>query len=96
TAHCWRARAAALESGPARRPLPSPGCLLQEVCMADLFSVLRIAYTLALGAALAAPAVSAELRSRSQEPLGGPPAQVQAQVDKELPKWRSVIQAANP
>ncbi|CCJ60168.1 tripartite tricarboxylate transporter substrate binding protein [Bordetella pertussis] len=50
----------------------------------------------ALNAALAAPAVSAELRSRSQEPLGGPPAQVQAQVDKELPKWRSVIQAANP
>jgi tripartite-type tricarboxylate transporter receptor subunit TctC len=44
--------------------------------------------------ALRSDAVSRELRSRSQEPLGGTPQDVQAQIKKELPKWESIIKAA--
>ncbi|GAB1578195.1 Bug family tripartite tricarboxylate transporter substrate binding protein [Bordetella petrii] len=48
----------------------------------------------ALNAALASPAVSQELRGRSQEPLGGKPADVQVQIAKELPKWERIIKAS--
>ena len=48
----------------------------------------------ALNAALRSDSVSKELRSRSQEPLGGTPQDVQNQIRKELPKWEGIIKAA--
>lgn len=48
----------------------------------------------AMNQALRSDAVSRELRSRSQEPLGGTPQDVQTQIKKELPKWESIIKAA--
>lgn len=48
----------------------------------------------AMNAALRSDAVSKELRSRSQEPLGGSPEAVKTQIQKELPKWESIIKAA--
>lgn len=48
----------------------------------------------ALNEALRSAAVEKELRSRSQEPLGGTPQDVQTQIRKELPKWESIIKAA--
>ena len=48
----------------------------------------------AMNAALRAEPVARELRSRSQEPLGGAPADVQTQIQKELPKWENLIKAA--
>lgn len=48
----------------------------------------------AMNAALRSDAVSKELRSRSQEPLGGTPDAVKTQIQKELPKWESIIKAA--
>ena len=48
----------------------------------------------AMNQALRSDAVSRELRSRSQEPLGGTPQDVQTQIKKELPKWESIITAA--
>ncbi len=48
----------------------------------------------ALNQALRSPNVEKELRSRSQEPLGGTPQDVQSQIRKELPKWESIIKAA--
>ncbi|MCY1535411.1 hypothetical protein D9M68_708160 [compost metagenome] len=44
--------------------------------------------------ALRSDSVSKELRSRSQEPLGGTPQDVQTQIRKELPKWEGIIKAA--
>ncbi|ADP14901.1 extra-cytoplasmic solute receptor family protein 31 [Achromobacter xylosoxidans A8] len=48
----------------------------------------------AMNAALRSDNVSKELRSRSQEPLGGTPQDVQNQIRKELPKWEGIIKAA--
>ncbi|MEB3096147.1 MULTISPECIES: Bug family tripartite tricarboxylate transporter substrate binding protein [Achromobacter] len=48
----------------------------------------------AMNAALRSDNVSKELRSRSQEPLGGTPQEVQNQIRKELPKWEGIIKAA--
>jgi tripartite-type tricarboxylate transporter receptor subunit TctC len=48
----------------------------------------------AMNAALRSDGVSKELRSRSQEPLGGTPQDVQNQIRKELPKWEGIIKAA--
>ncbi len=48
----------------------------------------------AMNQALRSDSVSRELRSRSQEPLGGTPQDVQTQIRKELPKWESIIKAA--
>lgn len=48
----------------------------------------------ALNQALRSENVEKELRSRSQEPLGGTPQDVQTQIRKELPKWESIIKAA--
>lgn len=48
----------------------------------------------AMNQALRSAAVEKELRSRSQEPLGGTPQDVQTQIRKELPKWESIIKAA--
>lgn len=48
----------------------------------------------AMNAALRAEPIARELRSRSQEPLGGAPADVQTQIQKELPKWENLIKAA--
>ncbi|QKH34295.1 tripartite tricarboxylate transporter substrate binding protein [Achromobacter pestifer] len=48
----------------------------------------------AMNAALRSDSVSKELRSRSQEPLGGTPQDVQNQIRKELPKWEGIIKAA--
>ena len=48
----------------------------------------------AMNTALRSDAVSKELRSRSQEPLGGSPEDVKTQIQKELPKWESIIKAA--
>lgn len=48
----------------------------------------------AMNAALRAEPIARELRSRSQEPLGGTPADVQTQIQKELPKWEHLIKAA--
>ena len=48
----------------------------------------------AMNQALRSDSVSKELRSRSQEPLGGTPQDVQTQIRKELPKWESIIKAA--
>ena len=48
----------------------------------------------AMNAALRAEPVARELRSRSQEPLGGTPADVKTQIQKELPKWEHLIKAA--
>ncbi|RIJ01962.1 tripartite tricarboxylate transporter substrate binding protein [Achromobacter sp. K91] len=48
----------------------------------------------AMNAALRSDGVSKELRSRSQEPLGGTPQDVQNQIRKELPKWEDIIKAA--
>ncbi len=49
----------------------------------------------ALNRALAAPQVKAELRSRSQEALGGTPEDVNTLIRKELPKWEAVNRAAS-
>jgi len=48
----------------------------------------------AMNTALHSEAVARELRSRSQEPLGGTPADVKTQIQKELPKWENIIKAA--
>lgn len=48
----------------------------------------------AMNQALRSESVEKELRSRSQEPLGGTPQDVQTQIRKELPKWESIIKAA--
>lgn len=48
----------------------------------------------AMNKALQSDNVAKELRSRSQEPLGGTPQDVQTQIRKELPKWESIIKAA--
>ena len=48
----------------------------------------------ALNQALRSESVEKELRSRSQEPLGGTPQDVQTQIRKELPKWENIIKAA--
>ncbi len=48
----------------------------------------------ALNQALRADKIAAELRSRSQEPLGGPATRVTEQIRGELPKWQQVIRAA--
>ncbi|CAB3880202.1 hypothetical protein LMG26854_04432 [Achromobacter aegrifaciens] len=48
----------------------------------------------AMNAALRSDGVSKELRSRSQEPLGGTPQDIQNQIRKELPKWEGIIKAA--
>jgi tripartite-type tricarboxylate transporter receptor subunit TctC len=48
----------------------------------------------ALNQALRTDNVVRELRSRSQEPLGGAPQDVQAQIKKELPRWENIIKAA--
>ncbi|MDF3940809.1 tripartite tricarboxylate transporter substrate binding protein [Achromobacter denitrificans] len=48
----------------------------------------------AMNQALRSDSVSKELRSRSQEPLGGAPQDVQTQIRKELPKWEGIIKAA--
>jgi tripartite-type tricarboxylate transporter receptor subunit TctC len=48
----------------------------------------------AMNAALRSDGVSKELRSRSQEPLGGTPQDVPNQIRKELPKWEGIIKAA--
>ena len=48
----------------------------------------------AMNQALRSDSVSKELRSRSQEPLGGTPQDVQTQIRKELPKWEGIIKAA--
>ncbi|NMK47694.1 tripartite tricarboxylate transporter substrate binding protein [Achromobacter sp. Bel] len=48
----------------------------------------------ALNQALRSETVEKELRSRSQEPLGGTPQDVQTQIRKELPKWERIIKAA--
>lgn len=48
----------------------------------------------AMNTALHSEAVARELRSRSQEPLGGKPADVKTQIQKELPKWENIIKAA--
>ncbi|MHC0509356.1 Bug family tripartite tricarboxylate transporter substrate binding protein [Achromobacter aegrifaciens] len=48
----------------------------------------------AMNVALRSDGVSKELRSRSQEPLGGTPQDVQNQIRKELPKWEGIIKAA--
>ncbi|WP_459617735.1 Bug family tripartite tricarboxylate transporter substrate binding protein [Bordetella sp. 2513F-2] len=48
----------------------------------------------ALNAALSSENVRRELRSRSQEPLGGGPEAVHAQVTKELPKWERIIKSS--
>jgi len=48
----------------------------------------------AMNAALRSDSVSKELRSRSQEPLGGTPQDVHNQIRKELPKWEGIIKAA--
>jgi len=48
----------------------------------------------AMNQALRSDSVGKELRSRSQEPLGGTPQDVQTQIRKELPKWEGIIKAA--
>jgi len=48
----------------------------------------------AMNQALRSDSVGKELRSRSQEPLGGAPQDVQTQIRKELPKWEGIIKAA--
>ena len=48
----------------------------------------------AMNKALHSDAIARELRSRSQEPLGGTPDQVKTQIQKELPKWENIIKAA--
>ena len=48
----------------------------------------------ALNRALRSPAVAQELRSRSQEPLDGPPEAVRDQIRREMPKWEHLIKAA--